>query len=77
MQNKTQTNNIKTLNKMPANKFYAVKNEKIRLPIDKLNPTDLYVPCQVNGKKYIIKRGEDTIVPKYCAELLRQAGYLD
>ena len=49
---------------------------KVRIPVNPLNPTDTIVPIQINGYKWICKRGEEILLPKECVKLLTQAGYL-
>ena len=47
----------------------GVKKVKVRLPLTRKEKGDVYVA--VNGKSYLIKRGEDVEVPEYVAEVLR------
>lgn len=47
----------------------AIKKVKIRLPITRTEKDDVYVA--VNGKSFLIKRGEEVEVPYYVAEVLR------
>lgn len=54
------------------------KSDKImvKIPIDPLNPLDIIVPIQINGYKWICKRGENIYLPKECVKLLEESGYL-
>ena len=63
--------------KRPFNMAKMNEKVKIKLPLDKINPGDIYVPVQINGTKIIIKRGEEMMVPKCYVDLLKEAGYLD
>lgn len=45
------------------------KMVKIKLPLTRSEKADKY--CAVNGKSYLIKRGEEVEVPDYVAEVLR------
>lgn len=47
----------------------ANKTVKIRLPLTKSEKDDKYVA--VNGKAYLIKRGETVEVPDFVAEVLQ------
>ena len=47
----------------------GVKKVKVRLPLTRKEKNDVYVA--VNGKSYLIKRGEDVEVPEFVAEVLR------
>ena len=47
----------------------GVKKVKVRLPLTRKEKSDVYVA--VNGKSYLIKRGEDVEVPEFVAEVLR------
>ena len=58
------------------NNFSKRAKYNVRIPLNPLNPTDLYVPVQINGYKWIIKRGEDVLLPKECVDLLKKAGYI-
>lgn len=49
----------------------------IRIPIDPLNPNDNVVPIQINGYKWICKKGEILSLPRECVKILEEAGYLD
>ncbi|MBQ7308055.1 MAG: hypothetical protein IJW82_05975 [Clostridia bacterium] len=51
--------------------------EKVKIPTDPLNPQDNVVPVQINGYKWICKKGEYLSLPKECIKLLEEAGYLD
>ena len=46
----------------------ATKMVKIRLPLTRTEKDDKYVA--VNGKTFLIKRGENVEVPDYVAEVL-------
>ena len=46
----------------------ATKMVKIRLPLTRTEKDDKYVA--VNGKSFLIKRGENVEVPDYVAEVL-------
>ena len=46
------------------------KKVKIKLPLTRGEKDDVYVA--VNGKSFLIKRGETVEVPDYVAEVLRQ-----
>ena len=45
------------------------KKVKIKLPLTRTEKDDVYVA--VNGKSYLIKRGETVEVPDYVAEVLQ------
>lgn len=45
-------------------------NKKIRLPLTRTDKEDVYVA--VNGKSFLIKRGETVEVPDYVAEVLQR-----
>lgn len=45
------------------------KKVKIRLPLTRTEKADKW--CAVNGKPYLIKRGEEVEVPDYVAEVLQ------
>lgn len=45
------------------------KKVKIKLPLTKHEKEDKW--CAVNGKTFLIKRGEEVEVPDYVAEVLR------
>ena len=47
------------------------KKVKIRLPFSRTEKDDVYVA--VNGKSYLIKRGEEVEVPEYVAEVLKHS----
>lgn len=47
----------------------ATKTVKIRLPLTRTEKNDEYVA--VNGKTYLIKRGETVEVPDFVAEVLQ------
>lgn len=47
----------------------AEKKVKIRLPLTRTEKDDVYVA--VNGKSYLIKRGETVEVPDFVAEQIR------
>lgn len=47
------------------------KMVKIRLPLTRTEKNDEYVA--VNGKSYLIKRGETVEVPDYVAEVLQHS----
>jgi hypothetical protein len=49
----------------------AEKKVKIRLPITRSEKEDVYVA--VNGKSYLIKRGEEVEVPDFVAEVLQHS----
>lgn len=55
-----------------------INNEriKVKIPVDPLNPHDDCVPIQINGYKWLCKRGEVINLPKECIKLLEEAGYL-
>lgn len=42
---------------------------KIKLPLTRSEKADKY--CAVNGKSFLIKRGEEVEVPDYVAEVLQ------
>lgn len=46
----------------------AEKKAKIKLPLTRTEKDDVYVA--VNGKSFLIKRGEEVEVPAYVAEVL-------
>ena len=56
----------KTAEKTTANK---PKTVKLKLPLTRTEKDDVYV--QVNGKSYLIKRGETVEVPASVAEVLQ------
>ena len=64
-----ETNNV-------ANRINRGKKIKVKIPVNPLNPTDLIIPIQINGYKWICRRGEEIVLPKECVKLLTQAGYL-
>ena len=47
----------------------TTKKVKIKLPLTRTEKDDVYVA--VNGKSYLIKRGETVEVPDYVAEVLQ------
>ena len=47
----------------------AEKKVKIKLPLTRTEKDDVYVA--VNGKSFLIKRGETVEVPDYVAEVLQ------
>lgn len=47
----------------------TTKKVKIKLPLTRSEKDDKW--CAVNGKPYLIKRGEEVEVPDYVAEVLR------
>lgn len=47
------------------------KKVKIRIPLSRTEKEDVYVA--VNGKSYLIKRGEEVEVPDYVAEVLKHS----
>lgn len=47
----------------------ATKMVKIKIPLTRSEKEDKW--CAVNGKTYLIKRGEEVEVPEYVAEVLR------
>jgi hypothetical protein len=47
----------------------TIKKVKIKLPLTRTEKDDKYVA--VNGKSYLIKRGEEVEVPDYVAEALQ------
>ena len=47
----------------------TTKMVKIKLPLTRSEKDDKW--CAVNGKTYLIKRGEEVEVPDYVAEVLR------
>ena len=47
----------------------TIKKVKIKLPLTRTEKDDKYVA--VNGKSYLIKRGEEVEVPDYVAEVLQ------
>lgn len=47
----------------------AEKKVKIKLPLTRTEKADKW--CAVNGKTFLIKRGEEVEVPDYVAEVLR------
>lgn len=47
----------------------------VKIPVDALNPLDKEVAVQINGYKWIIKRGETLSLPKEVVQLLQEAGY--
>lgn len=49
----------------------AVKKVKIKLPLTRTEKDDVFVG--VNGKTYLIKRGEEVEVPESVAEVLKNS----
>ena len=49
----------------------TVKKVKIKIPKTRENSDDVYVA--VNGKSFLIKRGETVEVPEYVAEVLEHS----
>ena len=47
----------------------TVKKVKIKIPLTRTEKDDVYVA--VNGKSFLIKRGEEVEVPDYVASVLR------
>ena len=54
---------------MATNETKAPKMVKIKLPLSRVEKEDVYV-C-VNGKSWLIKRGEEVSVPASVAEVLK------
>ena len=51
------------------------KKVKIKLPLSRTEKEDVYVA--VNGKSYLIKRGEEVEVPEFVAEVLKHSEEMD
>lgn len=51
------------------------KKVKIKLPLSRTEKEDVYVA--VNGKSYLIKRGEEVEVPDFVAEVLKHSEEMD
>lgn len=51
------------------------KKVRIRIPVDKLNKKDTFVPVSVNGYIFQIQRGIAVEVPETVANILENAGY--
>ena len=49
---------------------------KIKIPMDKENPGEKFVPVTINGWTWTIKRGESVEVPEAVAKLLEDAKYI-
>ena len=49
---------------------------KIKIPMDKENPGEKFVPVTINGWTWTIKRGETVEVPEAVAKLLEDANYI-
>lgn len=49
---------------------------KIKIPVDKENPGEKFVPVTINGWTWTIKRGESVEVPVAVAKLLEDANYI-
>lgn len=67
------------LDKMSKESGEALKQSekiKIKIPIDKLNPEDLYVPVCISGYIYQIERGKSVEVPEAVSDILSEAGYI-
>lgn len=47
------------------------KKVKIRIPLSRTEKDDVYVA--VNGRSYLIKRGEEVEVPDFVAEVLKHS----
>lgn len=55
--------------KTATEKVAKAKTVKIKLPLTRTEKGDKW--CAVNGKTYLIKRGEEVEVPECVAEVLR------
>lgn len=49
---------------------------KTKIPVDPMNPKDLYIPVTINGYTWIIKRGETVEIPEAVAKILEDAKYI-
>ena len=59
-----------------AQKLKSKGMQRIKIPVDKMNPKDLMIPVVINGYQYLIKRGETVEVPDEVVRILEEAKYI-
>lgn len=52
-------------------------NELVRVYIPRVSGEEESYWCAVNGRKFLIRRGEDVMVPRYVANMIKDNNYAE
>lgn len=66
---------VTSLGKAMAEKLRTYPQEKVMIPVDKLNKSDSFVVVGLNGFNIQIQRGKTVSLPRPVVDLLIQGGY--